>query len=175
MEIIGDSHLKGSALRISKYLNTKFEVCSFIRPGACANQTVHSQEMEFMSLGRKDAFVMNEGTNDTGNNGTKRNETSVMTTQFMQKYNNTNIIFVNIPQRHDLAKDSRTNVEIQAFKTKLSKTATLFSHVTLMEIDFNRKYFTKHGLHLNNAGKEWFAKLIVSQIDKLVTSTKLNP
>jgi len=64
--------------------------------------------------------------------------------------------------------DSRTNLEIQAFNTKLSKIATLFSHVTLIKIDFNRKYFTKHGLHLNNAGKEWLAKLIASQIDKLV-------
>jgi len=92
-----------------------------------------------------------------------------MMIQFMQKYNNTNIIFVNIPQRHDLAKYSRTNLEIQAFNTKLSKISTLFSHVTLIKIDFNRKYFTKHGLQLNNAGKEWHAKLIASQIDKLVS------
>jgi len=88
---------------------------------------------------------------------------------FMQKYNNTNIVFVNIPQRHDLPKDSRTNLEIQAFNAKLSKIATLFSHVTLVEIDFNRKYYTKHGLHLNNAGKEWLAKLIASHIDKPVS------
>ena len=128
-----------------------------------------------MSLGRKDAIVINGGTDDIGNNSTKRNETLVMMTQFMQKYSNTNIIFVNIPQRHDLAKYSRTNLEIQAFNTKLSKIATQFSHVTLTEIDFNRNYFTKHGLHLNNAGKEWLANLIASHIDKLVTSTKLNP
>jgi len=54
VKIIGDSHLKGSAAGISQYLNTKFEVCSFIKPGACSNQIVHSQEMEFMSLGRKE-------------------------------------------------------------------------------------------------------------------------
>ena len=104
--------------------------------------------MEFMSLGRKDAIVTNGSTNDIGNNSTKRNGTLVMMTQFMQKYNNTNMIFVNIPQRHDLAKDSRTNLEIQAFNTKLSKTAKLFGHVMLLEIDFERKYFTKHGLYL---------------------------
>jgi len=153
VKIIGDSPLKGSAARINQYLNTKFEVCSFIKPGACTNQIVHSQEMEFMSLGRKDAIVINGGTNDIGNNSSKINGSLVMMPQFMQKYNNTNMIFVNIPQRHDLAKDSRTNLEIQAFNAKLSNTAKLFSHVTLVEIDFNRKYFTKHGLHLNNAGK----------------------
>jgi len=37
----------------------------------------------------------------------------------------------------------------------------------------NRKYFTKHGLHLNNAGKERFAKLTATQIDKLINN--INP
>jgi hypothetical protein len=97
VKIIGDNHLKGTAARINQYLNTKFEVCSYIKPGACTNQIVHSQEMEFMSLGRKDAIVINGGTNDIGNNSTKRDRTLVMITQFMQKYNNTSIIFVNIP------------------------------------------------------------------------------
>jgi len=122
-----------------------------------------------VSQGRKDEIVINGGTNDIGNNRTKRNETLVMMTHSMQKYNNTNTIFVNISHRHDLAKDCRANLESQAFNTKLCKIATLFSHVTLIKIDFDRKYFTKHGLHLNNAGKQWLAKLIASQIDKLVS------
>ena len=105
---------------------------------------------------------------------TKRNGISVMMTQFMQKYNNTNIIVVYIPHRHDLAKDSRTNLEIQAFNTKLSKTAKSFRHVALVEMDSNRKYFTKYGLHLNNAGKEWFAKLIATQINKLINNINRN-
>jgi hypothetical protein len=40
----------------------------------------------------------------------------------------------------DLAKDSRKNLEIQAFNAKLSKTVKSFRHVTLDEMDFNRKY-----------------------------------
>lgn len=169
VKIIGDSHLKGSAARITQYLNTKFEVSSFIKPGARANQIVHSQEIEFRSLGRKDTIVINGGVNDIGNNITSRNKTLAVMTQFIQKYNNTNIIMLNIPHRHDLAKDSKTNFEIQAFNTKLNKTASLFSHVTLCEINFTREYFTKHGLHLNNAGKERLAKLIASQANKLVS------
>jgi hypothetical protein len=86
VKIIGDSHLKGSAARINQYLNTKFEVCSFIKPGAHTNQLVHSQEMEFKCLGRKDVIVINGGTNDIDNNSTERNRVSVMMTQFMQKY-----------------------------------------------------------------------------------------
>jgi hypothetical protein len=76
--------------------------------------------MEFMCLGRKDVIVINVDTNDIGSNNTKRNGILVMMTQFMQKYN-TNIRVVNIPYRHDLAKDSRTNLEILAFNATLSK------------------------------------------------------
>jgi hypothetical protein len=104
------------------------------------------------------------------NNSTKRNGVSVMMTQFLQKYNNTNTIVVNIPHRHDLAKDSRTILEIQAFNAKLNKTAKSFRHVALVEMDSNGKYFTKNGLHLNNAGKEWLAKLIATQIDKHINN-----
>ena len=35
-------------------------------------------------------------------------------TQFMQKYNNTNTIVVNIPHRYDMDRNSVTNLEIQA-------------------------------------------------------------
>jgi len=98
-----------------------------------------------------------------------------MMTQFMQKYN-TNIIVVNIPYRHDLAKDSRANFEIKAFNAKLSKIAKSFRHAGLVEMDFNREHFTKHGLHLNNAGKEGPAKLIAFQIDKLINNIiKIEP
>jgi ABC-type uncharacterized transport system auxiliary subunit len=53
----------------------------------------------------------------------------------MQKYNNTNIIVVNIPHRHDLAKDSRINLEIQAYNANLNKTAKSFRHVAVVEIE----------------------------------------
>ena len=65
--------------------------------------------MELKSLGRKDVIVINGGSNDIDNNSAKRIEVLVMITWFIQKYNNTNMIVVNIPLRHDLAMDSRTN------------------------------------------------------------------
>jgi hypothetical protein len=70
------------------------KVCSFTKPGAHIDQLVHSQEMEFKCPGRKDVIVINGGTNDIDNISTKRNGVSVMT-QFVQKYNNSNIIVEN--------------------------------------------------------------------------------
>ena len=75
---------------------------------------------------------------------------------------------VNIPYRYDLDKASVTNLEIQAFNINLNEPANLFIHVPIVEIDSNRKYFTRHGMHLNNAGKEWLLKLIATKICKLV-------
>jgi hypothetical protein len=81
------------------------------------------------------------------------NEVLAKMTQFMQTYNNTNIVIVCIPYRYDLYKDSMTNLAIQKFNNKLKKIPKLFRHVRLVETDSNRKYYTKHGLHLNNVGK----------------------
>jgi len=92
-------------------------------------------------------------------------------TRFLQRDRNTNIILINIPRRHDLHKASRINQEIQAHNTELGKIATLFSHVTVINTDFNRTLFTNHGLHLNNAGKEGLAKLIANHINKIINES----
>jgi hypothetical protein len=129
VHIIGDSLLKGSAIKINQYLNTNFVVSSFIRPGASIRQIVHSQEMEFKCLVKKDISVINGGTNDLDNNSEKRKSALVHMLQFAEKYVNTNIIMLNTPLRHDLALDSQINLEIQDFNLKLSKSAKLFRHV----------------------------------------------
>ena len=121
VHIIGDSHLKGSAIKINQYLNTNFVVSSFIKPGTNIKQIVHSQELEFKCLGKKDISVINGGTNDLDNNSEKRKSAVVHMLQFAQKYVNTNIIMVNTPLRHNLAMDSQINFEIQDFNMKLSK------------------------------------------------------
>jgi hypothetical protein len=72
VHITGDSHLKGSAIKINQYLNTNFVISSFIRTGANIKQTVHSQEMEFKCLGKKNITVVNGGINDLDNNSEKR-------------------------------------------------------------------------------------------------------
>ena len=37
-----------------------------------------------------------------------------------------------------------------------------------MDTDLDRKLFTRHGMHLNKRGKEWLAKLLATQISRLV-------
>ena len=42
--ILGDSHQKGTATKIDQYLNTKFEVCSWVKPGANTEELVNTLE-----------------------------------------------------------------------------------------------------------------------------------
>ena len=126
MKIIGDSHLKGNAIRTNQYLNTKFAVSSLIKPGATINQLVYSKETVYKDLGKNDMIVISGGANDTVNNYDKGNEVLAKMTQLMQTYNNTNIVTVCIPHRYNLYKDSMTNLAIQKFNNKLKKIAKLF-------------------------------------------------
>jgi hypothetical protein len=82
----------------------KFEVSVFIKPDTGINQLVHSQEMELLSLGKKDVIVINGGSYDISNNNANRNGILVLLTEFIQKYSNTNIIVINIPHRHESCK-----------------------------------------------------------------------
>ena len=75
-----------------------------------------------------------------------------------------------------LQRTVKTSLAIQAYNVKLSKTAKSFRHVTFVEMVSNRKYFTKHGLHLNSTGKKLLATLIATQIDKLINNiNKIEP
>ena len=121
VHIIGDSHLKGTATKSNQYLNTNFAVSSFLKPGANIKQTVHTQEMEFKCLGKKDIIVVNGGTNDLNDFSGKGKSVLAHMLQFAQKYTNTNILMVNIPLKHELAMNLQSNRKIQDFNMKLSK------------------------------------------------------
>jgi len=86
---------------------------------------------------------------------------------FAQKYNNTNIIIVNIPHRHDLDRTSEIDTEMQAFNRLILKVAKAYNHITIVDTDLDRQFFTRHGMHLNKRGKEWLAKLLVTHISRL--------
>jgi hypothetical protein len=92
-------------------------------------------------LEKKDVIVINGGTYDIDKFSINRNRIIVVMTEFMLKYNNTNIILVNIPHRYDFATDSKVNLEIQANNDKLSKIAESLIHIAVVELELNSKFF----------------------------------
>jgi hypothetical protein len=59
---------------------------------------------------------------------------------------------------------------IQVFNHKLKKVANLFK-----PLNYNREYFTKHGMHLNRRGKRLVAKQLASEIWNLSAAEEMPP
>jgi hypothetical protein len=152
---------------INQYLNSKYEATGFIKPGATTKKIVTSGENELQGFSKKDVIVLNCGANDIGKVNSSISAIITPVVDFSEKYSNTNIIVLEIPHRHDLHHKDMTNMRIQSFNTKLKSILSRFKHVTILDRNITRNYFTKHGLHLNKLGKEWLARKIASQIDKI--------
>ena len=44
----------------------------------------------------------------------------------------------------------------------------IFNNTTTIDMDSEQKYFTRHGLHMNNSGKENMAKRITEEVKRIV-------
>ena len=168
VRIIGDSHLKGSAINIKQHLNSHFDVSSINKPGAKTNQILGTQQNKLKSLGKEDFLIVSTGTNDLDNPLTNINNILAPLMTFINEWKHTNIVIVDVPNRHDLGHDSVSNSKkrkIVRYNEKLYRLLNPYSHVSIVEVSSNRDHYTKHGLHLNKYGKEELAKQIAVQIN----------
>ena len=102
-----------------------------------------SGEHEFQELGEKDVIVLNCGANDIEKVNSSISAIITPVIDFSQKYSNTNIIVLEIPHRHDLHHKDMTNIRIQLVNTKLKSILSRFKHVTILDMNITRNYFTK--------------------------------
>jgi len=72
---------------------------------------------------------------------------------FIKGDNHTNIVLANVPIQYDLSYNSQINKGIRVYNKKLMEITKEHKQVALIEIDIDRKYHTRHGLHLNKLGK----------------------
>jgi hypothetical protein len=92
VKILGDSHLRGTASKIDQHLNTEFEACSWIKPGATTKEIVNTLENDLKCLGTQDVIVVNGGSNDTGSKRNQTRKVSVHMALFIQEDIHSNII-----------------------------------------------------------------------------------
>jgi len=62
--------------------------------------------------------------------------------------------------------------EIRAFNRKLKKIRTIFGHVSIMEVESSREYYTKHSHNLNNLGKAKISKQLSFQLQSVLQGKK---
>jgi methyl coenzyme M reductase subunit C-like uncharacterized protein (methanogenesis marker protein 7) len=106
--ILGDSHLRVSVMSIKDHLNNNFEVTGFTKLGSGVGQTMHKSVMEYTTLTENDVIVFNGGSNDVNVKNLKL--ALVQITKFIQVNNNTKIIVLGIPHRHDCHEHENSNI-----------------------------------------------------------------
>jgi hypothetical protein len=160
--IVGDSHSKGCATNVKIYLPDNCKVQSLVKPGTCSDILTNTATNAINNLTKNDFLILWIGANDVAKNNTMKAFRRLV--DFAKNSSHTNVILTSVPHRHDLMSSSCVNEEVRAFNRKLMKIRKIFGHVSIMEIDPNREYYTKHGHHLNNNGKAKVSKKLPLQI-----------
>jgi hypothetical protein len=145
--MIGDSFLRGIRDIVELSLSDKFGVYSMVKPGCKLNTRLESAKSVVGRLTHKDAILICGGSNDLNNN----NNASVIKdiTEFNKVNNHTNIILASVPVHYDLSYYSQANTEIRSYNKKLTEIMNAHKQVALTEINTDRKYHTRNGLHFN--------------------------
>jgi hypothetical protein len=107
-------------------------------------------------------LILWSGGNDVAKNNTMKAFRCLV--DFAKNSSHTNVTLTRVPHRHDLMSSSCVNEEVRAFNQKLMKIRKIFGHVSIMELDPNREYYTKHGHHLNILGKAKVSKQLSIQL-----------
>lgn len=93
----------------------------------------------------------------------------------MERCKNTSIVIVGAPKRHDLLKTSCVNEEVDKFNRILHKKMRAFEYAKVIDSVSQRECYTRHGLHLNNFGKEQMAHRIIDQINNSSLANDTSP
>lgn len=160
MRIFSDSYGRGVASLIK---NTKcsnfFDVSSTIKPSALMRDVTDGVQGECTSLVSNDFVVIMAGANDVAKNETLNAMEALQDT--LPLLNNTNVIVVNIPHRHDLLASSCVNKEVVRANIKIREICEHHANITLVNSETcGRALHTRHGHHFNNRGKRVLANVI---------------
>jgi hypothetical protein len=171
--LIGDSHARECAEKISHSLGNSYEITGFVNPGTGLEVITNSAKKEIDHLTQKDVVVVSGGANNVSKNESMKGLKCV--TQFVQHRGNTNVIIMNAPHRFDLEDSSCVNKEIKVFNRKLKQIMKRYNQTEVIDMGANRDQFTKHGLHMNKTGKEHITRKTADTMNKLFANQKLAP
>ncbi|XP_026687177.1 uncharacterized protein LOC113471911 [Diaphorina citri] len=149
--IITDSMGRGLASLLLDLL-PQLEITQFTYPNASFRQCLDRAESICAGLTKEDFLFILSGTNNT----TDLSFNSCPLLSFKSIANlryKTNVIISSIPYRHDGFSYQNTNIY---YANEYLKNKCLAMNINYLHINglFNRREYTKHGLHLNLSGKK---------------------
>jgi hypothetical protein len=98
--LIGDSHARDCARKISNHLGNTYEVTGYVHPSSGLEVITNSPKKEITRMTKRDVVIMCGGVNNINKNESIKGLKSVI--QFVQNRSNTNVIIMNAPHRYDL-------------------------------------------------------------------------
>ena len=171
--IIGDSHAKKCAAELQHNLDLRYEVSGFIKPGPTTSEIIKTAKDEISTLKCNDDVILWGGSNDISRNNTKEARRNL--SNFMNADKKVNIVLINSPHIHDLLLSSCVSNEVVKINRQLKKIVKLHANVELLEVELQRKHFTRHGQHLNYSGKELVSLELANIIPQLLNKVNTAP
>jgi hypothetical protein len=148
-------------------LGSTFEVRGHVMIGAGMKTITETGEQEVSTLTKKDIVVVRGATNNIAR--IEANNALTNITEFVKLRKHTNVLLVSVPTRFDLLRTSCVNKEVTSYNRKLYKRMKQFEQVRLIDSEPQRKYYTQHGMHMNQAGKKRMAYRIAEAIKDTFT------
>jgi hypothetical protein len=123
-------------------------VFGLVKPGMGAETIVKSAMSYIVNLSKSDVDVFCGGSNDVSEN--KANVALKYISNCVKANNNTHIILLSAPHRHDLMDSSYVNKEIKSCNRKLMKHVKTVNHTKVLDIDP-----TKRILYSARSASKW--------------------
>lgn len=173
IRLFADSHLRNCALKLKGELD-ELDIKGTIKPNAPLNIVTKDILEECSDANKNDFIVIMGGTNDIAKN--ESNEVVSALKSSLINLMNTNVIVIDVPFRHDLPVFSCVNKAVVDTNIKIKNICKHFKNVHLLEASkIDRTFHTRHGLHLNNKGKDTLCKDICNIIKSESSKREIRP
>jgi hypothetical protein len=109
--IIGGSHVRRCAGRMSASMNARFEVCGVIKLGSCTDSISRTMSDEVGKLTKYDFLVLSSGANNISKKDTRIAFKNII--NYIKNISYTNVILIGVPPRYDAPCCSQLNNSIK--------------------------------------------------------------
>ena len=135
--LLGDSHIKSLAERISCSLGNSFSITGITKPNANIKGITSPKYLTPANLTKHDMIIFCGGTRDISRN--ESNSGLRVSKELAQRTSNTNVILLEAPIRYDLPLSSCVNIEVKLFNKRMRGLMTPFNHVKLVSASTERE------------------------------------
>jgi hypothetical protein len=165
--------MRGLAAELKNIIGREYSVSSTFMPGAGLQSITELAKSEIATLTKSETVIVCGGSNDACKNESQTGLNCL--NNFSNLRNNTNIMIISIPQRHDLSSESCVSKGILAFNRKLHKLMKNKELVKVLDCNIPREGYTRHGQHHNPKGKAMLALQIMQELTKQSEVNTINP